>query len=223
MAYRDVSNEIAEVAKGYHFTKPPAAVEDFLAWLANTIRTLLGWLRDLFSHNGGAMDSRGMSFLLQIAVYVVAVIAVCWLVYYLAKKAGTARSAQKRAIKGATVVEELLDADGWQHQAEKLASTADYKGACRALYLSVLQRFHENEIAQFAPTKTNYEYAYSLSKYPEIQSQFKSLAERVELIWFGNHTAGEDDFADSKGKVLEMDPEIRRIGAAKAQEKLTRV
>lgn len=219
MGFRDVSKEIAEVASGYHFTKTPGFVEDFLAWLARVTRAVIWWLTELFQHSGGAMDSRGLSFLLQMAVYVVAAIAVIALVVVMMRRASTARSGESSASKGATAIDELLDAQGWQRKAETLAVSHDYKGACRALYLSLLQRFHENEIAQFAPTKTNYEYSYSLAKYPKIQDEFKQLAERVELIWFGNKDATIDDYDQSKRQLIEMDPEIGKIGLSKLQEK----
>lgn len=212
MGFRDVSKEISEIASGYHFTKPPAVIEDLMVSLSRAVRAILEFLRELFQPSGGSLDSRGLSFLIQIFIYAIAVAAIAWLIYYLVKRAATTRAAAARATKGATQVEELLDADGWQRQAERLATTQDYKGACRAVYLSVLQSLHENGIAQFAPTKTNYEYAYSLAKHPQIRDEFKEIAETVELIWFGNKSATIDDYQQSKQLLSGISPEIQRIG-----------
>jgi hypothetical protein len=220
VGFRDVSKEIAEVANGYHFTKTPGFIEDVLGFGAKILRAILEFVRDLFSHGGGTLDSRGTSFLLQVAIFVAAAIAIVWVAIVLFKRARTATDATASTTKGATVVEELLDADGWAKHAEKLATSQDYKGACRAVYLSLLQNLHENGIAQFNPTKTNYEYSYSLTRHPEIQSDFKALAERVEVIWFGNKDATNDDYDLSKRQLSGMESEIRKIGAAKqASEK----
>lgn len=222
MGFRDISKEISDVAADYHFTKPPAMVEDLVTFLARVLRGALEWLRDVFQHSGGVMDSRGMSFLLQLGLYIIAGAGLVWLVIVLVKRAQTAEAANARGTKGATTVEEILDGEGWQRQAEKLAATKDYKGACRALYLSLLQKLDENGIAQFAPTKTNYEYSYSLAKFPEIQREFKELANRVEVIWFGNKEADADDFDQSRNQLQGMDPQIRRIGAEKQLQQVKR-
>jgi hypothetical protein len=220
---RDISKDIVEVAKNYHFTKPPAAIENFMEWLARFIRALLQWWHDLMSPHGSPLDSRNLSNLLQIGVYIVTGAALIWLGFLLYRRARAASTAEAKGTKGATTVEELLDAEGWSKQAEKLAVSGDYKGACRAIYLSLLQKLHENEIAIFAPAKTNYEYSYTLSKYPAVQAPFKELAERVELIWFGNKEAAPEDYQQSKEQLQGMDGEIRRIGAIKAEQKLPKI
>jgi hypothetical protein len=220
---REIGKDIIEVAKNYHFTKPPAVVEDFMDWLARFVRAALQWFHDLMAPHGNPLDSRNLSNLLQIGVYVITAAALVWLVVLLYRKALATNSVEGKGTKGATVVEELFDAEGWSRQAEKLAVSGDYKGACRATYLSLLQKLHENEIAIFAPAKTNYEYSYSLSKYPAVQASFKELAERVETIWFGNKEAEKEDYDQSKEQVGGMDVEIRRIGAIKAEQKLPKI
>lgn len=218
MGFRDVSKEISQVGSGYHFAETPPFIEDFLGSLSRLWRALVEWFRDLFQHSGGTLDSRGMSWLLQVAVYVVAVLAIVAAAYILIRRAKSAALAAASATKGATVVEELLDAAGWQKQADKLAAQKEYKNACRAIYLSLLQHLHENEIAQFAPAKTNYEYGYMLARYPDIQKRFRELADGVEVIWFGNKTAEMDDYAIAKTNLESMISEIQQAGAAKREQ-----
>jgi len=220
---RDITKEIIEVANGYHFNKPPQVVEDLLEKLGRVLRIIAEWLRELASPHGAPLDSRGVSGLLQILIYVAAVGAMIGLIYLVWRKASTADGAKAKTTKGASAVEEILDAEGWFRQAEKLAASADYKGACRAVYLSLLQQLHENKIAVFAPAKTNFEYSYTLAKYPSIQTPFKQLAERVEVIWFGNREATTEDFDLSKQQLLGMDDEIKRIGAIKAEQQVTKL
>jgi hypothetical protein len=217
---RDVSKEILEIANNYHFTKTPEWLEDGLRKLGNFWRVLWEWLKDQLTPSGGNLDSSGVSTILQNLIYLVAAAGIVWLCIVMWKRVRTPAGALGNGTRGASAVEELLDSSGWQRQAEALANKGDYKGACRAIYLSLLQQLHENEIAVFAPAKTNYEYSYTLAKYPAIQAAFKDLAERVEVIWFGNKEATGDDYTTSKTQLVEMDPEIRRIGAAKAENKL---
>lgn len=213
---RDISKEIAEVASNYSFTKPPDWLENLLRKAGNLWRAFWEWFRDQLVFSSGNLDSSGISDFMRNLIYVVAAAGIVWLVYVLWNRARTKGGGAHDGTRGASVVEELLDADGWQRQADTLAASGDYKGACRALYLSLLQRLHENGIAVFAPAKTNYEYAYTLGKYPSIQAAFKELADRVEVIWFGNKEATTDDYTASKAQLVEMAPEIQRIGAAQA-------
>lgn len=191
--------------------------------VSRLLRAILQFIRDLLTPHGSALDSRGLSNLLQVGIYIVTGIALIWLCVLLYRRARTARTTTAQSTRGATMVEELLDSEGWRKQAEKLAAAGDYKGACRALYLSLLQRLHENEIAVFAPAKTNYEYMYSLAKYPDIQAPFRELAERVEVIWFGNKDALSEDYVLSKEQLDAMDADIKRVGALKADKRLAKV
>lgn len=217
---RDVSNEIAEVAKHYHFAKTPGIVEDVIKQFWRIVRALFEWWHGLTGPHVSPLDSRNISTLLQIAVYVVTGFAVIALALLLYRQVRTARGDKTRTSKGASAVDEILDAEGWRRQGERLAGTGDYKGACRAVYLSLLQFLHENEIAVFAPAKTNYEYSYTLAKYPQIQVPFRELAERVELIWFGNQQASKADFEACMTQLGGLRSDVISLAELKAKQKL---
>lgn len=220
---RDISNELAEVAKHYHFAKTPTIVEELIKQFWRIVRAILEWWNNLTSTHGSSLDSRNVSFLLQIAIFIGAVLALVALVFLLYKKARTTGGDTARSTKGASAVEEILDAQGLRKQAEKLAAAGDYKGACRSVYLSLLQSLHENGIAAFAPAKTNYEYSYTLAKYPNVQTPFRELAERVEVIWFGNREASKEDYESSVVQLDSLAGEIARVAQLKAEQKLNRV
>jgi hypothetical protein len=220
---RDVSNEIAEVAKHYHFSKTPTFIDDLIKQFWRIVRAIYEWWNNLMGPHGSPLDSRNMSNLLQVAIYLVTAVAAIALIFLLVKWARTVGGDTAKSTKGASAVEEILDASGWRRQAEKLAAAGDYKGACRAVYLCLLQSLHENEIAVFAPAKTNYEYSYTLAKYPNIQAPFRELAERVEVIWFGNKEASKEDYEASVGQLNQLGRDIKRIADLKAEQKLSRV
>lgn len=197
MEPRDVSSEINQVAQHYQFAEQPEFVRAAIEWIGRTIRWLYEFWRDLFRHEGSSIDSQGMSSVLQVMVWVVGIAGLIMLCVALVRRAKQLKQKSSAGIRGASAVEELLDADGWKRQAAKLAAANDYKSACRAVYLSLLQDMHERGIAEFAPARTNYEYGYALAKHPEIQREFKAMAARVETIWFGNRIADDSDYDDS--------------------------
>lgn len=218
MPFKDITAETTAVAQGYHFNKPPAFVESLREVFLKIVRAVMEFFNDLFHRSGGAVDSRSLSTFMQYLVYLagaVAIIAVC---VVLAKRVGDNKRASQQTIRGASEVEEIFDAKGWRTQAVKLAEVHEYKSACRALYLSLLQTLDENGIAKFAPTKTNYEYSYLLAKHPVIQSGFKQLAQVVEVIWFGNKSAETDDYRLSLQKLDELTAEISQVAQEKLQQ-----
>lgn len=218
MEYKDISKEIAEVSQGYNFHKPPDVLVSLQEVMGRLWRWILDWLDTIFHLRlKGASDSRSMSDLMQMGVYLAGVIGICVLIYFLYRRLNQQSEAARNLKKGATDIEEILDAAGWKTQAAKLASNQDHKGACRALYLSLLQCMHEAGVAEFAPTKTNYEYAYALAGNPVIQKAFKDVANNVEMIWFGNKEASVVDYDGILNSVQSIEPEVQLAGAKRKQ------
>jgi hypothetical protein len=220
MNFRDISKPLADVASQYHFHKPAP----FLVMVQETVAKLLRWLnevwRDLFRHGGASLDSKSVSLVIQMTVVAVALVAIGLFIHHMFKRLRSQKVERLQTIRGATSVEEIQTAAGWKSKAEKLAGSGDYRGASRALYLSLLQTLDENKIAQFAPTKTNYEYSYALAAYPQLQRGFRQMADLVEMLWFGNKEADADDYAQSVSNLDTLSPEIKSTAAARqAQEK----
>ena len=218
MDFKDVSREISQVADGYRYHKPPALLESARDFLAQLLRKIMQIIHDLFQRHGGTSDARSMSGVIQFAVYLCGVLAVFALFYLLLKQMKSSVASKTDTVRGAREVEALLDANGWKAQADKLAAVQEYKPACRAIYLSLLQNMHEHHIAEFAPAKTNFEYSYSLAKYPDIQLEFRKLSDLVEVIWFGNKEATRDDYDQSVTFLAQVDKSIE-YAAAKAAAK----
>jgi hypothetical protein len=208
---RDISKEIAAVGQNYYFVEQPPFLRDALEWAANKALAIIRFLRELFRSNPSSTDSQAISLLLQVVIWAMAIATVLVLVYTLVRRVSRIKKQFANKTRGASDIEELQDAAGWRRQAERLALQNEYKGACRALYLSLLQGFHEHGITEFSPARTNYEYSYALAKYPEMQQRFKLIAERVETIWFGNRLAGDEDYAQSLADLQIMDNQIQSI------------
>jgi hypothetical protein len=218
MEFRDISAEIASVSANYASHKLPV----WWLRLQEILRQLCQWLQDflnkIFHHHGpGPADSSSLSTLLQYGLYLAGALSfltICFLLFRRAARQARRLAAQKR---GAASVEAILDAGGYAEEAERLAVQGDFKGACRAIYLSLLQNLHEKKVAIFAPAKTNYEYRYLLVSYPQLSSLFASLAEIVEQVWFGNKQAFADDYAQCKKILAEAAVQAESIAAQKAR------
>lgn len=191
---KDIELEIAAVAARYHYPKPP----DFLIRLQEWIQIALRWLSDLFSSFRiilpGLTDTSSVSNVMQILLFLSGVLCAAAIIYFcwtamtqLSVQRTLARKEQQTALR-------LLDAAGWRQEAEALAAGRKWKEACRALYLSSLRVFHERKILEFMPTRTNYEYWYALGHHQLLAQEFRHLADRVELVWFGNRLADSSDY-----------------------------
>lgn len=212
--FKDISQPLADIGSHYHFHKSPPMLEKLLNFVASLVRAFHEFWRNLFGHHGQSLDSRSISHFFQFVIIAVGITAVLFIIVMMVRRLSTQRKTTAKTIRGASAVEEILDSSGWKQHASKLAKQGDHRGACRAIYLSLLQKLDENGIAQFAPTKTNYEYAYLLSKHPDIQQRFKRLSGLVEVIWFGNKTADEADYNEAVQELDEVSARITGVGAS---------
>jgi hypothetical protein len=221
--FKDISKPLAEVAQQYHFHKPPAFIEQLREAAIKFFRWLNEMWREMFRQSGGNLDSRSISTFLQGLIVFCAVLAIVGAVFVLMRRIKKQQQEAQQTIRGAEAVEEILDATGWRDKAGKLAGQSDYRGACRALYLSLLKNLDENGVAEFAPTKTNYEYSYALAKQPELQQGFKRLAYLVELVWFGNKQADENDYAESVSCLDDLQRQVQEVADKTAKPESAKV
>src|SRR5579883_1303337 len=188
MEFKDHSSQLAEVSKAYAHHETPFWLlrwQELMQQLQQWWQAF--WDKFLNAHRGaGFCDNRGFSSLLQYAIYIAGFIAFLTICYLLWRRAVRLTEQKNSTTRGAAAVEKILDSEGYRQEAERLFSVQNYKGACRALYLCLLQDMHEKSVAVFAPAKTNYEYRYLLLHFPALKEAFMRLAEIVESVWFGN-------------------------------------
>ncbi|MBX9949254.1 MAG: DUF4129 domain-containing protein [Candidatus Obscuribacterales bacterium] len=194
MEFKDISEAIADVARRYHYHKPP----EFLIYVQEMLSRIVRFLKDLFEQlhlfNSGFSDTRMVGNLMQILLYSAGIICTLLIIYLVFMRMTKLTQMSKLARAGTLESERFLTSEGWLEEAKSLAQKEQFKAACRAAYLSFLRLLEERDVAPFAPTKTNYEYWYQLSKYRDLQSIFRKLADTVELVWFGNKSASREDF-----------------------------
>jgi hypothetical protein len=165
----------------------------------------------------GAADSRLASNILQTSVCLLGIVslflllfAVWWRLTHQPSHKGLSKTAQEQKVQ-------LLDSAAWKSQASRWAKEGNWKEACRAIYLSALRLFDERSILEFSPTRTNYEYFYSLARFQKLADSFRMLAQIEEFIWFGDREAASDDYQQSLEllKEIELDssslPDVKQI------------
>lgn len=197
MNFRDIAPEIAAISKKYTYKNPP----DLLIAIQEGIGKVLRWLADLLAsfkiHVPGFADTPMVGNVMQILIFVVGALslgAILWLVW---RRMGELHAQRDLARGGQFAAQINLNAAGWKKEAASLASASEWKEACRALYMSCLRLLHEGSIIEFAPTRTNFEYWYALSPRNHlIAITFKELANSIEMIWFGNKNATNNDYLE---------------------------
>src|SRR6185437_594112 len=150
--------------------------------------------------------------IIQVLVLLTGAICLFVIVFFAMKRLSQLNAQSQLAKKGQSAAHRLLDAQGWKEEATILAEKADWREACRAIYMSSLRSLHESSVIEFAPTRTNYEYWYGLAPRSEILARsFRSLANQVELVWFGNKTATQDDYETCCKELVKVEEECRTL------------
>lgn len=216
---RDIAPEIAAVAGKYNYKKPPDLLIQMQEWVDKAWRFLTELLASLRINMPGMADTNVVGNVMQVIVLLVGAICLFVIVFFAMKRMGQLSAQAQLAKKGQAAAYRLLDAEGWKQEAATLAEKKDWREACRALYMSSLRTMHENAVIEFAPTRTNYEYWYALAPRSEMLARsFKSLANQVELIWFGNKQAGIEDYTEIGDNLKKVEEECQFIRETTARE-----
>lgn len=195
MDFQDVSPQLEKMASEFNYKDPP----DFLVRLQELVSYVLRAIADFlkqFRISIPGTDTSAVGNLMQFLLVILGVICVIAILFLMFKRMRHLREQAQIAKRGALSLEEILDSAGWKQRAEELAKARLFKDACRAVYLSVIYLLDEKQVLNFAPTRTNYEYYYALSGKDSLQRGFRRLSDLVEIMWFGNYVAEENDFKD---------------------------
>lgn len=193
MEHRDVSPILKELAPDYRFPDPPKEVLAAQQWLTDFWRYIGELLNDLHMPQALPADSSILGDLLHVLLVLLAVIAILVAAFFVMRRLKHL-DLQRRQAQGEMVDDVRLDAAGHRKNAEALRARGDLRGAVRSLYMSVLLTLSERGIIDYAPTRTNYEYYYTLkadSKARDVIDRFRSMVDDFELVWYGFHEPSE--------------------------------
>lgn len=215
METKNVSAQIADIAQNYQYKEPPTflvTVQDWITWLLRTIADFLGSFKIIIP---GLSDTSTVTSVMQFLLYLAGIAAAGTVMYLVWNRLGYLNNQTQLARGGKAITQTLLDSSGWRTEAAELAAQGQWKDACRATYLSLLRLLSEKHIAEFSPTRTNYEYLYLLASYSTLQQGFREVASLVEAIWFGGVDASRSDYQFCLAKVDELSNEVETLAAAK--------
>lgn len=103
-----------------------------------------------------------------------------WFPFYLRQMRSQFKQTANNASK--TSVKELL-IDDWLRKAQQLQQRGNYGGACRCLYMAMLQQLHEGGIAPHQGSRTDEEYGQIIQQLAYPQPYQKLLMTHQELCF----------------------------------------
>ncbi len=216
---KDIAPEIAAIAGRYSYKKPPDILVQIQEWIDKAWRFVTDLLSSLRIHVPGMSDTNVVGNIMQVLVLLVGAVCLFAIIFFAMKRMSQLNAQSQLAKKGQSAAHRMLDATGWKNEAAQLALKEDWREACRAIYMSSLRTLHESSVIEFAPTRTNYEYWYALAPRSEtLARSFKSLANQVELIWFGNKLATSSDFEACSTQLSRVEEECHFIKENTARE-----
>ena len=129
------------------------------------------------------------------AIVLSAVLLLSWqlvrlLTFYLARS--QAHSAQLKLQKTTAKAEERTVA-GWIRQMQEFQRQGNYREACRALYLAMLQRLNDTRLVAHQSSRTDGEYWQVVQPLPQSQA-YQTLIRAHEQLCFGDATVSADLF-----------------------------
>ncbi len=209
MEFQDVTPQLEKLASEFNFKDPPVFLVRLQELVSYVLRAVADFLKQ-FKISMPGTDTSAVGNVMQLILIVLGVICLILILYLMSRRMKQLRDQAQLAKRGALSLEELLDSDGWKQKADELAKARLFKDACRALYLSAIYLLDEKEVLKFAPTRTNYEYYYALSGKDSLQRSFRRLSDLVEVMWFGNYVAEENDFNDCLQLTETISTEVTR-------------
>lgn len=81
----------------------------------------------------------------------------------------------------------------WEQRSQALAGQGEYREACRALYMAMLQRLHEATLAPQQPSRTDGEYLQLLRQIPRWQT-YQVLLSTHERLCFNDEVLSLNSF-----------------------------
>lgn len=99
-----------------------------------------------------------------------------------------------------------ITADVWLVQAQEFQRQGNYRQACRALYLAMLQRLNDTGVVPGEPSRTDGEYRQLLQQQSRHVQPYQTLIATHEAQCFGDADATLDDFNRCQQAYREIEP-----------------
>lgn len=109
--------------------------------------------------------------------------------------------------------EEVGSFDEWLQKADRLEAEGRYREAVRCLYLAILLRLDEENIARFDRYETNWEHLVRIERSSAPEGiGYRAITKRFDYIWYGEEPASAADCAEIRTEYLALMDALRRQG-----------
>lgn len=195
MDFKNVSPLLKDIAAEYRFRETPVGVLWLREQITKILRAIIDFLSNLKIPLPGGSDSRAAADLLQFFLILAGVVCAIVVTFLLARRMSQIKKSGQTQLPLASDLP--LDRKGFKDHARAMRESGNYRESVRSLYMSALYLLDERGIINFSPTRTNFEYFYSLGapSLSELQKTFRELVDRVESIWFGFAHCDDTDYS----------------------------
>ncbi len=97
-----------------------------------------------------------------------------------------------------------LSVAGWLQRSQKFQQQGNYREACRALYMAMLQQLHDNGIAPHESSRTDGEYLKLVQQLPQ-PKPYRTLLMTHQQLCFSNTEASSADFEQCQQAYQEIE------------------
>lgn len=172
----------------------------------NIIERFLEWLSDLIF---GKHDYSNVSTAREIIIWAVVIIGLIIIIIILTKTnlIGLVKAKGKNTAFNFSDITEDLEKINFEQRISDAIQIKDYRLAIRWHYLKILYLLDKHKFIVFAPYKTNFDYAYEISK-ENSKHQFKTTSKIYEFVWYGEFEIDENKYATSKKEFIEFEKTI---------------
>jgi hypothetical protein len=178
-------------------------------WSKNFFEWLDRWLDQIFHRNRTVTSDSGPGYgwimglqILICVLIVVAVVALCYLLYRIWRGRTPTAAVASEPIQPApdltdeNVGADQLPEDGWTRLARELLERGEFRLAMRAFYLASLAHLAQRNLISLARFKSNRDYSLELRRrghsFPEMLTMFGDNISVFERIWYGMHDVNRE-------------------------------
>lgn len=177
--------------------------ENSLGWQLQQLGQRVGeWIEARFSQNAPNLpQTPNWSFptwILEVMFWAIVLSAALWLGWQLIRLLvpywWTRSQAQNaRQLRQAALKEEARSVAGWIRQMQEFQRQGNYREACRALYMAMLQRLNDTKLVPHQSSRTDGEYWQIVQPLPQSQA-YQTLIRTHERLCFGDGVVSADVF-----------------------------
>lgn len=166
-------------AYNYERDDPPDEGAGILEWLLSQIIDLL-------------QSSETSRTITEIVIYVLIAIALGYGILAVIRM--EPRSKRRSSTTGyrADGLEERVQDTDFEPLIDQAVQDGDYRGAIRLMYLHGLQKLDRSGHIDWAPDRTNRQYAHDLSG-TDLQQPFREATRIFDIVWYGDNDVSESD------------------------------